>query len=88
MRKPFISALHTEVPQNKANPYKDPAIQQYLRDRSLDGDDIETLQEEADEIKEHGRTASNYVRVFDALLTRVWRDIYDGITVDRTVKQV
>ncbi len=30
---------------------KDPAIQQYLRDRSVDGDDIEILQQEADDIR-------------------------------------
>ncbi|MEE2903757.1 MAG: 1-acyl-sn-glycerol-3-phosphate acyltransferase [Myxococcota bacterium] len=70
---------------------KDPAIQQYLRDRSLDGDDIEILQQEADDILKNmvADMRPNYVRVFDALLTRVWRDIYDGISVDRDgLKQV
>ena len=64
---------------------KDPAIQQYLREKSLEGDDLDSLQQDADQILKNmvADMRPSYVRVFDAFLSRIWRDIYDGIVVDR-----
>ena len=69
----------------RQNLIKDPAIQQYLREKSIEGDDLEVLQQEADQILRNmvADMRPSWVRVFDAFLNRVWKDIYDGIVVDR-----
>lgn len=69
----------------RRNLINDPAIQQYLRDKSVEGEDLDLLEQEADDILKNmvADMRPNWVRVFDAFLNRIWKDIYDGIVVDR-----
>ncbi len=73
------------VERTRQHVLKDPSVQRALRDREEEtGQSQEAVRITAEQILRRmaAEPRLGWIRVLDAILDRIWRDIYDGIAVD------